>query len=81
MSKEQSQTPKASAPALPSMRRGLKGFFQDVQREMKLVTWPTPQETTRLSVVVMAVCAAIVTVLFVISITFETLLRILTGGG
>ena len=82
MSKESAQTPRpGSAPALPTMKRGLKGFIQDLSREMKNVTWPTPQETTRLSGVVLAVCAAIVVILFALSSVFEALLNILTRGG
>ncbi len=88
MSKESSApapkaAPKGSGPALPSMKRGLKGFFQDLQREMKNVTWPTPKEATRLAGVVMGVCAGIVAFLFVVSFVVEQLIKIIiqAGGG
>jgi preprotein translocase SecE subunit len=87
MSKEsaapaQKGAPKGTGPALPSMKRGLKGFIQDLQREMKNVTWPTPQEATRLTGVVLGVCAGIIAFLFVISFVVEQAIKIIiqTGG-
>lgn len=63
------------------MKRGLKAFFQDLNREMKNVTWPTPQETTRLAGVVLGVCAGVVITLFALSISFEVILGIIMRGG
>jgi preprotein translocase SecE subunit len=81
MSKDTARTPKTgAAPALPSMKRGMKAFIQDLGREMKNVTWPTPQETTRLAGVVAALCAAIVIILFTLSFAFEQILKIISGG-
>ncbi len=86
MSKEsaahvQKGAPKATGPSLPTMRRGIKGFFQDLQREMKNVTWPTPKEATRLAGVVAGVCAGIVTFLFVVSFVAEIILNIILQNG
>lgn len=54
-------------------KRGLKGFWRDVQREMRHVTWPTRAETTRLTGVVLAVCAIAILLLTALSIGFETI--------
>ncbi|MCH8978153.1 MAG: preprotein translocase subunit SecE [Armatimonadetes bacterium] len=63
------------------MRRGVKGFYRDVVREMKHVTWPKPHETTRLTGVVLAVCVMIVTMLYFATFIFGWILSaIITGG-
>ena len=66
---------------VPKMKRGLKGFFRDVVREMKHVTWPSPQETTRLTGVVLAVCAMLILLLWIASTVFAIVLREGFGGG
>lgn len=81
-----SETPKATKPGsvpVPKMRRGLKGFYKDVVREMKHVTWPRPQETTRLTGVVLAVCAMIVVLLMLATFVFGEIVRAIVhaGGG
>ena len=43
-----------SSVATPKFKRGLKGFIAETRREMKKVVWPTRKETTRLTVVVLA---------------------------
>ena len=65
------------------MRRGVKGFYRDVVREMKHVTWPKPQETTRLTGVVLAVCAMIVVLLMLATFVFGEAVRAIVhaGGG
>lgn len=81
-----SETPKAAKPGsvpVPKMRRGVKGFYRDVVREMKHVTWPKPQETTRLTGVVLAVCAMIVVLLMLATFVFGEVVRAIVhaGGG
>ncbi len=44
--------------ALPSSRRGVKGFFSETARELRKVNWPSPRETTRLTGIVLTVCVA-----------------------
>jgi preprotein translocase subunit SecE len=66
---------------IPRSRRGAKGFFTEVVREMKKVNWPTKPETTRLTGVVLAVCLLVVTILSMLSFVFGTIIGILTGGG
>ena len=66
---------------VPKMRRGVKGFYRDVIREMKHVTWPKPQETTRLTGVVLAVCVMIVAMLYFATFIFgQVLTAIITVG-
>lgn len=80
-----SESPKASKmPAgvpVPKLRRGFKGFYKDVVREMKHVTWPTPKETTRLTGIVLAVCTLIVLLLMAATFLFGTLLHLIVKGG
>ena len=49
-------TPSKSQPGMPGSKRGLKGYFAEVRREVKKVHWPTPQETNRLTGIVLVVC-------------------------
>jgi preprotein translocase subunit SecE len=64
----------------PKIRRGWKGFFNEVGREMKKVSWPTKAETNRLTGVVFAVCFIICGILFVLSFVFEHLIKLITTG-
>lgn len=75
-------TPKAS-PTIPTprSRRGWKGFWAEVGREMKKVNWPTKPETNRLTGVVFAVCIIVGLILLLLSTVFDTLVRIITRGG
>lgn len=79
---EKSSAPKAAGNLpVPKMRRGVKGFYRDVVREMKHVTWPKPNETTRLTGVVLAVCVMIVAMLYFATYIFgKVLTAIITGG-
>ena len=65
---------------IPKSRRGIKGFYHEVIREMKKVTWPTKSETNRLTGVVMAVTILSVAVLTGLGIVFNTLINMLTGS-
>ncbi len=65
---------------IPKSRRGLKGFFNEVVREMKKVNWPTKKETNRLTGVVMAVTLLCVTILTVMGLVFQTLINLITKG-
>lgn len=68
----------AASVAVPNFKkRGFKGFWRDVQREMRHVTWPTRAETNRLTGVVLAVCALAIIILTGLSIGFQTLFDIL----
>ena len=76
-----SDQPKAAGSIpLPKSKRGLKGFITEVQREMKKVTWPTRQETNRLTGVVLTVCFGIVTIIYTMSFVFEKIVDLITKG-
>jgi preprotein translocase SecE subunit len=57
----------ASKVPLPTSKRGLNGFFKDLQREARQVSWPTPQEATRLTGTVLGVCVIVATLLWLLS--------------
>jgi preprotein translocase SecE subunit len=74
-----SEAPRGPLP-IPKSRRGAKGFFTEVQREMKKVSWPTRPETNRLTGVVLAVFIFSVNALTVMSLLFEHLVNQITKG-
>jgi preprotein translocase SecE subunit len=76
-----SQTPKTGSVPVPKMRRGVKGFYRDVLREMKHVTWPKPHETTRLTGVVLVVCALIIVLLQFAAFVFGEIVTAIVKGG
>ena len=61
--------PQAGLP-LPKSSRGIKGYFQEVRREIKKVNWPTVPETHRLTGVVLGVCALLVAILTALGAVF-----------
>lgn len=65
---------------IPKSRRGIKGFYSEVVREMKKVNWPTKKETNRLTGVVMAVTIICVVILLGFGVVFGTLVELVTGG-
>ena len=65
---------------LPKSRRGLKGFYAEVIREMKKVSWPTKSETHRLTGVVLAVTIICITILTVFGFIFSSLINLVTKG-
>jgi len=80
--KQGTTAPTPGSIAMPNVKkRGLKGFFRDVQREMKLVQWATPREGFRLTTVVLAVCAIVTAILTLLSYVADTLFRVVFRGG
>jgi preprotein translocase SecE subunit len=73
--------PKPGSVPVPKLRRGVKGFYRDVIREMKHVTWPRPQETTRLTGVVLIVCAGIIVLLQLATFVFGKVVHAIVSGG
>jgi|TARA_B110000014_G_C20059326_1_gene551557 preprotein translocase subunit SecE len=53
-------------------RFGVFSFFGEVFGEMKKVTWPSREETTRLTILVLAVSIAIGAMLGVLDLLFTT---------
>lgn len=77
-------SPEAKKPApgsipLPKSKRGMRGFFTEVARELKKVTWPTNKETTRLTGVVMVVCTFLILALMVMNYAADALFKILSN--
>lgn len=68
--------------SIPTYRskRGWKGYFAEVSREMKKVNWPTRAETNRLTGVVFAVCFIVGIILFALSTVFEHFVSLVTSG-
>lgn len=57
-------------------RIALLQFLGEVVSELKKVTWPTRQETTRLTMLVIAIAAAIGAVLGLLDILFSQMLNL-----
>ncbi|AIE83425.1 preprotein translocase subunit SecE [Fimbriimonas ginsengisoli] len=74
-----SSRPRGGVP-VPKSKRGLKGFFNEVVREMKKVSWPTRAETNRLTGVVLAVCVMLVIFLTTIGYVFQFIVDFITKG-
>jgi len=72
--------PTVGAPPVPKSKRGFKGFFSEVGREMKKVHWPTRPETNRLTGVVLAVCLLVGTIISVLSWLSSIIVAIITKG-
>ncbi len=64
--------------AVPRSKRGIKGFFAEVKREGKKVSWPTVPETHRLTGVVLGVCALLVVTLTTLGYVFQFVVDFLT---
>jgi preprotein translocase SecE subunit len=80
--KNDSAKPASKSAAVAAARKfSLKGFYQDVMREMKHVTWPTRHETMRLTGVVFSVCAGLAVLLWLLSVGFDVILKQVIGGG
>ncbi len=66
--------------AIPSSKRGVKGFFAETGRELRKVNWPTTHEATRLTGVVLIVCAFVTATLLILSSFFSVFVNIITTG-
>jgi hypothetical protein len=71
---------KGGSVPLPRSQRGVRGFLNEVQRELKKVNWPTRPETNRLTGVVLTVCLMCVTILSLLGWAFGLLIDMLTKG-
>gem|GEM_PF-312332 len=71
--------PRGSLP-VPKSKRGVKGFFKEVGRELKKVSWPTKAETNRLTGVVLAVCVLVVIILSTLGAVFGAVIDLITKG-
>ncbi len=55
-------------------------FFGEVVSELRRVTWPTREETTRLTIMVVAVAAAVGVFLGLVDIGFSRLIGVILGN-
>lgn len=77
--KTSGQAPKSTGklPTPKIKRGGLKGFFKDLQREGRQVSWPTPQETTRLTGTVLGVCFLAAGLLWILTLLIQQIFKML----
>jgi preprotein translocase SecE subunit len=89
MSKEPTDDPKPVRPdqpkmatslPTPKMKRGLKGFLNDVSREMKKVAWPSRAETNRLTFVVLTLVVSIAVMVSLMGWASEVIVALITKG-
>jgi preprotein translocase subunit SecE len=57
------------------MKEKIIGFFEDVVKEMKKVTWPTKQELKESTTVVIVVCLVIATFTYIIDLLISNVLK------
>jgi len=57
------------------MKEKIIGFFEDVVKEMKKVTWPSKQELKEATTVVIVVCLVIATFTYVIDLLISQVLK------
>ena len=56
-------------------------FFRDTISELRKVVWPTRQEATRLTLIVLAVCIVVGIILFAVDYGFTELAKKVFLGG
>ena len=59
---------------LESSRKGFFSFIGDAFNELKRVTWPTKEETTRLSIIVVSIAIVIGLFLGLIDLAFSKII-------
>ncbi len=70
---------KAPAPAARTPRENPLRFFRDVWGELRRVTWPTPDQTRRLTIIVIVISLIIGAFLGIIDFIFSGVIRALLG--
>jgi preprotein translocase subunit SecE len=69
---------KASAKSAPA-KKSRFSFFAEVVAELRKAHWPTRQETLRLSILVLIVCAVVGGILGALDLAFTRLFLLLGG--
>jgi preprotein translocase subunit SecE len=64
------------APERKSLKDKTVGFFLDVNKEMKKVTWPKREELIDATIVTLALCIAFSIFVFGVDKVFEVVLRL-----
>ena len=58
----------------------LRRFFQEAWSELRKVTWPTPEQTRNLTVLVFVVSAAVGAFIAVFDLVFNETFRLVVGA-
>mgnify|MGYP001792640856 CR=1 FL=1 len=64
------------APERKSIKDKVVGFFVDVNKEMKKVTWPTREQLIDATIVTLGLCALFSVFVFGVDKIFEVILRL-----
>jgi len=76
------QKAKAAKPVSGAVKKKSKlSFFTEAVEELKKAHWPTRQETSRLSILVLIVCVVVGAILGTIDYGFTKLIGVLLLGG
>lgn len=68
---------KEAAEARPKIVTRIVEYFKDTRGELRKVTWPTRQEATKLTVIVLAVTATMALFLGALDFVFAALVRLI----
>jgi preprotein translocase subunit SecE len=58
---------------------GVRQWIRESRSELRKVTWPTPEQTRNLTLVVIAVCVIMATFLGIVDAIMGTLVRLIVG--
>lgn len=58
---------------------GIRQWARESRNELRKVTWPTPEQTRNLTLVVMAVCVLMAAFLGIIDAVMGSLVRLIVG--
>lgn len=80
MARQSVGQPPFRPPAAAARRRPIRWrFFAEVWAELAKAEWPTRQEATRLTGIVIALAGVVAAILGVVDLLFNTVARILLG--
>lgn len=72
-----STSSKTTAQAPVKQDNALVRYYKETRAEIRKVTWPTREEATNLTLIVLAVTAAMAVFLGVVDLFFATLIRLI----
>ena len=68
-----------STQATPKPENRLVRYFKETRAELRKVSWPTRQQATNLTIIVLAVTIVMAIFLGVVDLVFAALIRLLVG--
>ena len=71
---------KSTAQATPRPDNALVRYLKETRAELRKVNWPSRQEATNLTAIVLGVTVAMALFLGVIDFVFQTLIRLIVGS-